>query len=448
MKTRVPEKRDVPAVEPQGDGLVRQVRHYKLITPLFGGGVTPGAADPITIVRGTEVRGQLRFWWRATRGGQFDGNLERMRHREEEIWGSAAAKDKPGPSVVHIAVKTLAEGTLDRPFEVVLNKKTGRPLTQARSGSSVPAYAAFPLQPEKTGATIGMQTAAVRVGVEFSLEVCYPPEMAEDVRAALWAWETFGGLGARTRRGFGALQLVTVNGRRSPGLPSTTVEVELRKGLAQHVVSGQYPTGVPHLTHDLRLKVLIPSESQTSPSMQVWKRLIGKLQDFRQTRHKRMGLSLWPEANEIRHKHHQAPKWPPTAGSCTLVHKFPRAAFGQPVVYHLPHDKHLPVDTFMLQGRPNPDATSNETFERLASVLILKPFPCAEGQAVGIAAVLAAPRVPPYGLEIKEIAHGGSGVEWQLTRAEAATTPIRKILHGETDVIEAFLKSLDPTTRR
>ena len=34
---------DVPA---ERNGYITQEREYKLITPLFGGGVTPGEADP------------------------------------------------------------------------------------------------------------------------------------------------------------------------------------------------------------------------------------------------------------------------------------------------------------------------------------------------------------------------------------------------------------------
>ncbi len=44
-----------------------------LATTMFGGGVDAGSQDvatndPVTPIRGTEIRGQLRFWWRATRG--------------------------------------------------------------------------------------------------------------------------------------------------------------------------------------------------------------------------------------------------------------------------------------------------------------------------------------------------------------------------------------------
>ncbi|PJF33357.1 MAG: hypothetical protein CUN57_02390, partial [Phototrophicales bacterium] len=41
--------------------------------------------------------------------------------------------------------------------------------------------------------------------VKFSLRLHFPIYVKQDLQAALWAWETFGGVGARTRRGFGAL---------------------------------------------------------------------------------------------------------------------------------------------------------------------------------------------------------------------------------------------------
>src|SRR5712692_5047904 len=73
-------------------GFITQQREYELITPLFGGGVEPGFADPVTVVRATEIRGQLRFWWRAMRGGNpnFDGELRKMKQVEDLIWGAAS----------------------------------------------------------------------------------------------------------------------------------------------------------------------------------------------------------------------------------------------------------------------------------------------------------------------------------------------------------------------
>src|SRR6266581_2483452 len=80
--------------EKQNDKVITQVREYELITPLFGGGVVPGEADPVTIVRATEIRGQLRFWWRACRGGkpEFKGDTAEMKKAEDRIWGKAYEK--------------------------------------------------------------------------------------------------------------------------------------------------------------------------------------------------------------------------------------------------------------------------------------------------------------------------------------------------------------------
>src|SRR5579885_1443792 len=60
-------------------------RKYKLITPLFGGGVSPMECDPVTIIRGSEIRAHLRFWWRATRGGGYNGDLSEMKKAEAKI---------------------------------------------------------------------------------------------------------------------------------------------------------------------------------------------------------------------------------------------------------------------------------------------------------------------------------------------------------------------------
>src|SRR5260370_23220018 len=76
----------------QPDNVITQVREYQLITPLYGGGVKPAEADPITVVRATEIRGHLRFWWRACGGGRFNGNLAEVKKEEDAIWGKAYKK--------------------------------------------------------------------------------------------------------------------------------------------------------------------------------------------------------------------------------------------------------------------------------------------------------------------------------------------------------------------
>jgi len=437
MKTRNP-KISPPQISPRSDKQrVTEIRRYKLITPLFGGGVKAQQADPITIIRGASVRGQLRFWWRATRGGQFNGELNMMRARENAIWGSAAKKgdENTGPSKVTLTIKILNEG---KPFQAVDSK--GKPVANIGDQKSVYSYVAFPLR--------DAQGAKVLQSVEFEVTILYPPELGADVIAALWAWETFGGIGGRTRRGFGALQLVehSINGEKQniAWLSVNQMETELRKQLKTHVVKGEWPKNVPHLTDTLRMEIV--SRSASEP-LQAWKDLIGRFQKFRQQAarvdketgvQKDQGLSVWPEANALRSRSRNTLKWPKNVSDPKLIDKFPRAAFGLPLPFHLPHDGN---NTFTLQG-DKLDAKGDKSYERLASRLILKPLPGANNQYVGLAAVLVGPDLPPTGLQINETLPVRKPVESKLDKAEASSEPLNRILHGQTDIIEAFLEYL------
>lgn len=438
LGNRKPPTLSPPEIRPK-EGRITQVRRYRLITPLYGGGAEPQKPDEVTVVRAGEIRGLLRFWWRATRGGQFDGSLAKMRAAEEAIWGSAAGEKKAGPSPVSIVVRNwrLESKQEDVPFEVIEKGKRAR--IQPRPGSRVPPYAAFPLQPKKEEARPGMKLPGVYWDVSFELVITFPEELRQEVEAALWAWETFGGVGARTRRGFGALELVAYeeNGRPKPvdkPLSKDAQQWLLRK-IQEHVTSGVWPDRVPHISHH---PLFALTHAEKDPAF-IWKDLIERLQAFRQKRHKKYGLSLWPEANVIRKVHNLSLKWPPNVSNPRLVEKFPRAHFGLPIIFHMPHDKKLKEKDFTLRGRPS--QKSEKPVDRLASPLILRPLACRDGY-VGLALVLETPREPPHGLEVDGFPPDKKNVRADLTKADANTEPLRRVLNGEPDVLKAFLKTL------
>lgn len=424
MKQRDPQRRP-PSLTPKNEkDIIRQVRHYKVITPLFGGGAIPQQPDEVTVIRASEIRGLLRFWWRATRGGQFNGSLDAMRKAEEAIWGSAAGGQKAGQSQVTLHIIATSKG---QPFQATDGK--GRPVKNIGDIKSIYSYVAFPLR--------DIQGAKVWRDVEFELEVRFPECYRQDVEAALWAWETFGGIGARTRRGFGALQLTGLeeNGQSMDvDTPSChRVKVWIERHLNHYLAGEQWPDSVPHLSRNLDFHVRRPSKN----ALDAWSDLIQRYQAFRQRRHRRYGLSLWPEANVIRQRMGHPIKRPPNITNYELVEAFPRGQFGLPIIFHMPHDN-LGQEDFTLQGKQGPDGKS---VDRLASPLILKPLPCQRGY-VGLVAVLDAPRKPPFGLFVPELPDGHQDAESKLTRRDANTEPLRRILHGEPDVLKAFLNFL------
>ena len=392
--------------------LIRQTREYELITPLFGGGTETQKADPVSIIRVPSIRGQLRFWWRAIRGGQFGGNLQRMKEAEDKIFGAASVGDKAGPSQVQIDLTITNRGN----NLSSVNDHRGRQV-QIYDISSPYGYVAFPLREN------GL---SVVDSITFSISLSYPASISAEVEAALWAWEMFGGIGGRTRRGFGALQLKGYK----PNV--NNVKKDIEDGLKKHLLGDNFPPNVPHLS-DNSASIKITSAHNSISS--AWKYLIGELKNFRQDRpwnpvKNRPGLSNWHEPDAIRRLTSYASYHPPRSST---VNKFPRAAFGLPIIFQFKSSDVAAAD---------PPATTleakDENQKRMASPLILRPLACTNNQAVGLAVVLCGTSLPPSGI-ILNGAPGNPTVRADLTPAEAS---VIKPLKGKTNVLQAFLDRL------
>ena len=372
-------------LRPNGARVLTWERTYTLITPLFGGGVEPREADSVSVVRATEVRGQLRFWWRALRGWQAKGSLEELRNLDSALFGSAG---EGGASPVVVEVEVLKEKA-DHQNARGVQRDLGSP-------------------PRGKGGR-----APVEEGVAFRLRLRFPERvknlnLAEELEAALWAWETFGGIGARTRRGFGALL-------REGASPPT--EEEIRERLGRYSRQGGWPEGVSHLTPQSLVRVVPLS----------WKELAERYQAFRQARpggnSRSPGRSLWPEPDEIRRlTGRHAPTHPPRHP----VRKFPRAHFGLPIIFHF-KDRGDPPDTTLKL----PEA------ERRASPLIFRPL--GEGQKPCVVAVLEGDRFPEKKLLLEDRNRRTWEVDPRLTPEEAGKiSPLR----GQVDPVRAFVESL------
>lgn len=368
---------ELPATIPPRTDYITQTRHYRLITPLFGGGVEPGRCDPVTVVRAGEIRGHLRFWWRATRGGQFSGNLARMKEAEDALWGAAGNEQGGGPSKVEVVVTEWPRETETKVFQA----DPKNPQLHIGSPRSKYSYVAFPLN-ESNGSVIAP--------FEFTINITFHrhPVTAEgkqldgkaEIQAALWAWETFGGIGARTRRGFGALQLCKIDGVDQSDLPVANREAVskwLQSRLAQF--TGTWPDNVPHLSSTTSFKVTQPKGN----ALDAWKFLIERLKNFRQPppRSQRNWQDVDAVAQFIKQNPGQNTPLQPIS-----IAKFQRAVFGLPIVYQNLKVRGLP-EQMTLQG-----ATKEQ--ERLASPLILRPLACDDGKTVGVGLILQGTQLP------------------------------------------------------
>lgn len=175
----------------------------RLITPMFGGGYKAREVDTEQLIRPAAIRGQLRFWWRATAGARY-ATVEELHKAERELWGAAATKDNPAVGKVALQVHILSAGEKASYSQVA-------PESRPKEGP-LHGYFLFPFQEQKKQ---NIPAAVGRRQVRFQLRLTLDASLSEaqraEVRTALKAWIAFGGVGARTRRGCGALTVVGAN---------------------------------------------------------------------------------------------------------------------------------------------------------------------------------------------------------------------------------------------
>jgi CRISPR-associated protein Cmr1 len=410
---------DPPSLRSSGE----TTREYEisLVTPLFGGGVEAGTPDETLPIRGTSIRGQLQFWWRATRGAACADRGD-LFARHADVWGSTR---KASPVEIDIRDVTVSSLKPCAKYSPRNDGKLQLDWEQPFDASDrVLPYALFPFQgqPSPDRRTIEKSPAQFIETASFTLRLRYPEVLGTDVETAVWAWVNFGGLGARTRRGCGALLCTEL-------APKDANDLERWFG-----------AGWTHGVGDARDWPTMPSRllagRELEAPVHAWKKVVGLLQKFRQgvgvarnpgQQQNRPGRSRYPEPETIRR----------VTGRHSRLHgrladipddAFPRAEFGLPIVFQ-----------FQGPGEPSPEAVlypSNA--ERMASPLILKPLALASGKAVPLIVQLVTP--PLAGVELKQ---GGQSWIFPATGvrdgrlATYRDSPISSSKSGS--VLEAFL---------
>ncbi len=297
-----------------------------LLTPLLGGGVQAGRVDPLMPIRVAGIRGQLRFWWRISRADQ-DAPSSEVFQCERRIWGGIGDTE---PTASQVRIRVSAEAVQR---------------SALRSEGDIPGgamkYAFGP------GVIDGVTW--LPAGYGFNLQLTYPETLADDVQTALRWWASFGGIGARTRRGLGA---VSVNG------------IEPIDDQAVRGRGGQ-----------------LHCRNQSFDSAErAWTDAVTKLHQFRQgpeigrrparaENPRRPARSFWPEPDQLRRFSGRNDN-----GNHRPVHEagnvFPRAAFGMPIQFEF-HKSSEPDTRDLLPDRLDGE---HRPARRMASPLILRPY--------------------------------------------------------------------------
>lgn len=200
------------------------------LTPGFVGGATPRQGDPYLPLRPSAVRGLLRTWFRMAVAAVFwpagDSTFQQsdwvniLREVENKVFGSTKRRS---PVVV-----SLDEAPAPQPFPVP------QPPT---SGLRYLGYGLFE-HGTPTVLPVGKQyRLSLRIR-PFGIDAKQRQRIEKLLSATVWLWTHLGGIGARSRRGFGSLELTS-----SPGLLEfdgrlltrckdvTELEIQQRTGL-------------------------------------------------------------------------------------------------------------------------------------------------------------------------------------------------------------------------
>ena len=350
MRPIPPELQTAPAFHREAGA--SQTLKIQITTAYYGGGVEGGVSDPLTPFRAPSIRGHLRWWWRATKGADAK-DFRQLLERESAIWG---ATDRASRVIVEVL-----NGRLGTSMPAIKEQNGRREFEQ-------PAYALFPAQSDVV--------RNIHKRGTFELRISYPADIAADVETALRYWIAFGGIGARTRRGLGALYC------------------ESHKGLTNCFQPGDLGDN-PKVRPWATLKGARLIVGQPTTWEQAWNLSIEVLKNFRQQRNKgsqpnRPGRSLWPEPDAIRRLRHKSE--PRHAQPLTKIDIFPRGTLGLPVIFHF-KDRGDPLDnTLQLDGDS----------DRMASPIILKPVALDGQKAVPVCLALQAPEPKSFVLRQKD----------------------------------------------
>ncbi|RKN33829.1 type III-B CRISPR module RAMP protein Cmr1 [Micromonospora musae] len=184
----------------------------QVTTPLFNGGHQPAPSesteggnsrsarnlDADAGIRVSSLRGAMRYWLRAIAGAEVGNQIHVLAALESRVFGSTTRASS-------VAMR------VPKPPPVSRNSQ---PDWCKRDDARWIGYLAGQGLSKPAGRGCQLTRPFVAPGTTFDLQLRLPrdDDTAALVMAALWSLCRYGGLGARTRRGFGGLRVIAVEG--------------------------------------------------------------------------------------------------------------------------------------------------------------------------------------------------------------------------------------------
>jgi CRISPR-associated protein Cmr1 len=196
--------------------MIKLEASFKIVTPLFMSGADREWAE----LRAASIRGVLRFWWRALALGkdQYNFSWSKVRDAEFDLFGSASH----GQSRVHLSLtksneseKRCRSGSLLKddsdniigPGARYLGYGVVQPYDKKDQSGKITEKMGSSLRPYLDASLEGVLSLYLRPTTATSKSMSAIDEV-DLLEEAIMAMGLLGGLGSRSRRGFGSFNLM------------------------------------------------------------------------------------------------------------------------------------------------------------------------------------------------------------------------------------------------
>lgn len=174
-------------------GLEKKEYEIKVVTPLFLGGADPKKAE----IRAPSFKGMLRFWWRALNPQLAVKGFKDLYMEESDIFGNTEKKSKISLKIETSDIVTKLDPLKGKKFEVESKGKNFE--------LDILHYLAYGTMEYQKGKGNVLIKEYITPKSRFKISIQGPKSHIVKVELALKYLLSFGGLGAKSRNGFGSL---------------------------------------------------------------------------------------------------------------------------------------------------------------------------------------------------------------------------------------------------
>ena len=224
--------------------LKRITFEIETITPMFLAGADQNKPE----LRAASIKGLLRFWWRAL---QAESNIAKLREKEAKIFGSS----DEGVGGSSFSVRVINNGDL-KPTK---NKFPSNPQYQVQVDGktfkiNILEYLAYGTYEYVQGQGNVFKREYYPAKTKFDIVLNFTNETwKNEVLKAFYVWCIFGGIGSRSRNGFGSLNVVNTDKAFEDVKGILSVKNPYEQENLKKLINGSHIVSYPSFTQGAKL---------------------------------------------------------------------------------------------------------------------------------------------------------------------------------------------------